>query len=159
MDCSLPGSVHEILQAVILEWVAIFFSRESFQSRDWTPVSHTAGRWKLRNYQRPRVFKWSNEASQPVSGKVSIRTQFSESMFLDPCTVQFSLSVLSSSVTPWTSAHQASLSITSSWSVLKLMSIEWVIPYSHLILCHPLLLPWIFPSISVFSNESALHIR
>ena len=62
--------------------------------------------------------------------------------------------------TPWTAAHQASLSITNSWSVLKLMSIESVMPSSHLILYRPLLLPpSIFPSIRVFSNESALCIR
>ena len=62
-------------------------------------------------------------------------------------------------VTPWTAACQASLSIRNSLSLLKLMSIESVIPSNHLILCHPLLLPSIFPSIRVFSNESALHIR
>ena len=62
--------------------------------------------------------------------------------------------------TPWTAAHQASLSITNSWSLLKLMSIESVMPSNHLILCHPLLLPpSVFPSIRVFSNESVLHIR
>ena len=62
--------------------------------------------------------------------------------------------------TPWTAAHQASLSITNSWSLLKLMSIKSVMPSNHLILCHPLLLPSsIFPSIRDFSNESALHIR
>ena len=62
--------------------------------------------------------------------------------------------------TPWTTARQASLSITNSWSSPKLMSIESVMPSNHLILCHPLLLlPSIFPSIRVFSNESALHIR
>ena len=62
--------------------------------------------------------------------------------------------------TPWTAAHQASLSITNSWCLLKLLSIESVMPSNHLILCHPLLLlPSIFPSIKVFSNESALHIR
>ena len=62
--------------------------------------------------------------------------------------------------TPWTAAHQASLSITNSWSLLKFMSIESVMPPNHLILCCPLLLlPSIFPSIRVFSNESALHIR
>ena len=61
---------------------------------------------------------------------------------------------------PWTLAHQASLSITTSWSLLKLMSIESVMPSNHLILCHPLfLLPSIFPSIRVFSNELALSIR
>ena len=62
--------------------------------------------------------------------------------------------------TSWTAAHQASLSITNSQSLLKLMSIKSVRPSSHLILCHPLLLlPSIFPSIMVFSNESSLHIR
>ena len=63
-------------------------------------------------------------------------------------------------VTPWTAAHQASLSITNSWSLLKLMSIESVMPSNHLILCCPLLcLPSIFPSIRVFSNESVICIR
>ena len=62
--------------------------------------------------------------------------------------------------TPWTAAHQASLSITNSWGLPKLMSIELVMPSNHLILCHPLFLPpLIFPSIRVFSNESALCIR
>ena len=62
--------------------------------------------------------------------------------------------------TPWTAAHQASLSIMNSQNLLKLMSIESVMPSNHLILCHPLLLlPSIFPSIRVFSNESALRIR
>ena len=61
---------------------------------------------------------------------------------------------------PWTTAHRASLSITNSCSLLKLMSIEWVMPSNHLILCHPLLLPpSIFPSNRVFSNESVLCIR
>ena len=62
-------------------------------------------------------------------------------------------------VTPWTTAHQASLSFTISWSLLKLMSIESVMPSNHLILCHPLLLPSVFPGIRVFSNESVLRIR
>ena len=63
-------------------------------------------------------------------------------------------------MTPWTAAHQASLSITNSQSLLKLTSIKSVMPSNHLILCHPLLLlPSIFPSIRVFSNESTLRIR
>ena len=63
-------------------------------------------------------------------------------------------------VTPWTAAHQASLSFTVSWSLLKLMSMESVVPSNHLILCCPLLLlPLIFPSIRVFSNELALRPR
>ena len=61
---------------------------------------------------------------------------------------------------PWTAAHQASLSFTISWSLLKLKSIESVMPSNHLILCHPLLLlPSIFSSIRVYSNESAVPIR
>ena len=63
-------------------------------------------------------------------------------------------------VTPWTAAFKASLSFTTSWSLLKLMSIESVMPSDHLILCHPLLLlPSIFPSTRVFSNESAVCIK
>ena len=75
--------------------------------------------------------------------------------------VQFSCSVVSDSLwIPWITARQASLSITNSWSLPKLMSIELVMPSNHLILCHPLLLlPSIFPNIRVFSNESALCIR
>ena len=62
--------------------------------------------------------------------------------------------------TPWTAACQASLSITNSWSLLKLMSIKLVMPSNHLILCRPLLLPpSILPSVRVFSNELVLHIR
>ena len=71
-----------------------------------------------------------------------------------------SLSCVRLFVTPWTAAHQAFLSITNSQSLLKLMSITSVMPSNHLILCHPLLLlPSIFPSIKVFSNESVLCIR
>ena len=77
--------------------------------------------------------------------------------------VQFSsvqwLSCVELFVTPWTAAHQASLSFTISWGWLRCMSIELVMLTNHLILCNPLLLPSIFPSIKVFSNESVLHIR
>ena len=74
--------------------------------------------------------------------------------------VQFSRSVVSDSVTPWTAACQASLSIDNSWSLLKLMSIELVMPSNHLILYHPLLLlPSVLPSIRVFTNESVPLIR
>ena len=77
-----------------------------------------------------------------------------------PCVHVKSLSHIQFFVTPWTVAHQASLSFTISQSLLKLMSVELVMPSNHFILCHPLLLlPLIFPSIRVFSNESALHIR
>ena len=80
-----------------------------------------------------------------------------------PCltgSVQFSRSIMSNSAAPWTAACQASLSITSSWSPFKLMSIESVMLSNHLILCRPLLLPpSIFPRVRVFSHESVLRIR
>ena len=71
-----------------------------------------------------------------------------------------SLSCVRLFATPWTAAHQASLSFTISQSLFKLKSIESVMPFNHLILCHPLFfLPTIFPSIRAFFNESVLHIR
>ena len=90
--------------------------------------------------------------------------------FQETCTDMYWSTVIDSSVqllsrvqlfaTPWAAAYRASLSITNSRGLLKLMSIESVMPSSHLILCHPLLLPSsIFPSIRVFSNESVLHMR
>ena len=87
----------------------------------------------------------------------SLRLQDTHSFTLQG---QFSHSVVSDSVTPWTAARQAPLSFTNSWTLLKLMSIESVMPSNHLILCHPLLLlPSVLPSIRVFSRESVLHIR
>ena len=135
MDCSLPGSsVHGILQARILEWVAISFSRRSSQPRDWTCVSCIAGGF----------------FTACAIGKVHL-INFSSVQFLR-CVWLFA--------TPWTAAYQASLSITNFQSWLKLMSMESVMPSNHLILCRPLLLPpSIFPSIRVFSHESALRIR
>ena len=73
--------------------------------------------------------------------------------------IQFSCSVMSNSATPWTAARQAFLSFTNSWSLLKLMSIESVMPSNHLIFCRPLLPLSLFPSIRVFSKESVLLIR
>ena len=74
--------------------------------------------------------------------------------------VRFSRSVMSNSETPWTAARQVSLSITNSWSLLKRMAIESAMPSNHLLFCNPLhLLLSVFPSIRVFSNESALTIR
>ena len=82
-----------------------------------------------------------------------------ESFSLQFISVQL-LSPVQLFATPWTAACQASLSITNSWSLLKLIPIELVMPPNHLILHHPILLPpSIFPSIRVFSNESVLHIR
>ena len=90
------------------------------------------------------------------------QTQPSGDFLIHHSSVQFSHSVTSLSwlfVTPWTAAHQASLSITNSWRLFKLMSIGSVMPSNHLMLFHPLLLPpSIFPSITVFSKESVLRI-
>ena len=99
--------------------------------------------------------------SQVLSGHITTQVKFI--IFSVPLiafsSVQ-SLSCVCFFVTSWTAARQASLSITNSQSLLKLMSIKLVMPSNHLILCHILLLlPSIFPSIRVFSNESVLHIR
>ena len=93
-----------------------------------------------------------------------LKISLTEHDFLSPSfysSIQFSHSVVSDSLRPpWIAAHQASVSITNSWSLLKLMSIELVMPSNHLILYRPpLLLPSIFPRIRVSSNESILHIR
>ena len=86
--------------------------------------------------------------------------RLSSSLSLNPISSVQCLSHVQTFVTPWTAAGQASLSITNSQSLLRLMSIESGMPSNHVILCHPLLLlPSIFPSIRVFSHESILHIR
>ena len=100
----------------------------------WDPCT-TAARSSVHGILWARIMEWVNQSVQSLS-----RVQ----LF----------------ATPWTAAHQASLSITNAQSLLKLMSISSIMPFNHLILCHPLLLlPSIFPSIRVFSNESVLHVR
>ena len=92
--------------------------------------------------------------------KKCVFKQISKVIFVYQFSSVQSLSCAQFFVTPWTAACQTSLSITNSWSLLKLMSVESVMPSNHLILYHPLLLlPSIFPSIRVFSNESVFHIR
>ena len=136
LDCSPQGSsIHGILQARILEWVAISFSRGSSRPRDRTHVScvFCTGRRVPYHLGIPYV-------------SYSVLVQ--------------SLSPVRLFVTPWTAARQASLSFTISWNLLRLMSIELVMPPNHLILCCPLfLLPSVFPTIRVFSGELALRIR
>ena len=108
--------------------------------------------WKISWIQEPG--KLQSMGSQRVGHDWAINTYL-----LIFSSVQ-SLSCVQIFVTPWTAACQSSLSITNSWGLLKLMSIESVMPSKHLILCHALLfLPSIFPSIRVFSNESVLRIR
>ena len=130
MDCSLPASsALGIFQARILEWVAISFSRGSFQPRDWTCISCVSCNDRQILYH------------------------------LSP-SVQISSWVVSNSFRPHGLQHARPPCPSPSWSLLKLMSIESVMPSNHRILCHPLLLlPSIFPSIRVFWNESALPIR
>ena len=137
---SPPGSsIHGILQARILKWVAISSSRGSSWPRDWTQLSYTI---KLKSGLNWKTY-------DTLQGL--LYHQFSS--------VQ-SLSRVRLFATPWIAACQASLSITNSQSSLRLMSIESVMPSSHLILCGPLLLlPPIPPSIRVFFNESTLRMR
>ena len=109
------------------------------------------------------ILEWILKVSSTVTTRrntLSWVGAFSFRMWYKHCSVQ-SLSRVQLSVTPWTAACQASLSITNSWSLLKLKSTESVIPSNHLILWRPLLLllPSIFPSIRVFSKESVLCIR
>ena len=105
----------------------------------------------LINSQVTHAHNYNRECSLTSSYVIAFNTQFSSFHLLSHVWLF---------VTTWTAAHQASLSITNSWSLLKLMSIESVMPSNHLILCHPLFLqPSIFPSIRVFSSESVLCIR
>ena len=112
--------------------------------------------WKTPWAEEPGYSPWDHKESDAIE---RLSTHMQEVNYLKN---QFS-SVPQSGptfVTPWTAGPHASLSITNSWSLLKLMSIESVMPSNHLILCHSLLLlPSIFPSISVFSNKSVLCIR
>ena len=137
MDCSPRGfSVRGISQARILEWVATSYSEFFVTQRS--------------NIYLLCLLHWQVDyvpLSHQGSTNVSIRSDQS-------------LSRVQLFATPWITARQASLSITNSRSSLRLTSMELVMPSSHLILCHPLLLlPPIPPSIRVFSNESTLCMR
>ena len=105
--------------------------------------------WELYHYKH----RYTNISSRPCFYFGGVYTQEWNCWIISFSSVQL-LSHVWLFVTPWTTAHQASLSITNSWSLLKLMSIESVMPSNHLILCCPLLLlPSIFPSIRVFSSQ------
>ena len=174
--------VHGILWARILEWVAVPFFRGFFQPRDWTQVSlhYRQILYQLSHQGSPRILEWvacplSRGSSRSwnwtgvsyIAGRfwatreaTSIGKRCELGLFWYIFVVVQSLSRVQLFETPWIAACQASLSFTNSWIFLKLMSIELVMPSNHLILCHPLLfLPSVFPSIRVFSNESALCIR
>ena len=127
----------------------------------------------LSKYGRKHFFPWyvwiRSDFLQPCMKQNKLCNLFNIMYILENnlsiyCYIQFSsvqsLTHVQLFATPWTAGCQASLHITNFWSLLKLMSIESVIPSNHLILCRPLLLqPSIFPSIRVFSNESVLCIR
>ncbi|XDA73677.1 hypothetical protein R6Z07F_003896 [Ovis aries] len=137
----------------------------------WVPTS-VPDSFKLLS---PRLAKQAHSIFTPVERRVGFHLSSDpghlhpssspvlpgEKGLWTPCPVQFgSLSCVQLFAILWTAACQASLSIINSWSLLKLMSIESVMSSNHLILCRPLLLlPSIFPSIRVFSNESPLCIR
>ena len=138
MDCSLPGSsVHSIFLGKNTGAGCCSLLQGNFPTQGWN--LHLLG-----------LLDWQAN-SLPLSYLGSPGYMYQS--------VQL-LSRVRLSMTPCTAARQASLSITNSWSLLKLMSIESVMPSNHLILCRPLLLlPSVFPSIRVFSNESPLCIR
>ena len=121
----------------------------------WYETFIQKSQFQLKNICIQHILKYN---IQYLSQKVKVsKVNFTSSQSVQ--SVQ-SLSRVRLFATPWTAARQASLSITNSQSLLKLMSMELVMPSNHLILCRPLfLLPSIFSSIRVFSNESVLHIR
>ena len=134
-SCEMPGWMSHKLESRLLGEISI---------------SHIH-RWHYSYGRKWRVTKQTLDKDEKGEWKSWLKTQFSSLQ---------SLSCVWLSATPWTTACLASLSITNSWSPLKPVSIELVMPFNYLILCCPLLLlPSIFPSIRVFSNESALHIR
>ena len=135
-------------EALSADWWGLNTSWVSRKWRTWvwTALSKKHWLWKAERY-----------------GRTYNRMQIRRNKFCFYLLWNSSVQLLSSVwlfATPWNAARQASLSSTSSWSLLKLMAIESVMPSNHLILCGPLFLPpSIVPSIRVFSNESALHIR
>ena len=135
-----------------------YISPRNMVLRNSPELSGTPSFWLLLNWSYLRMCDLGKGLVELLQPRDILFIYFQEPV--EKYIVQFSHSVVSDSVTPWTAARQPSLSITNSWSLLKLKSIESVRPSNHLILCHPLLLPpSIFPCIRVLSNESVLHIR
>ena len=158
------SSVHGNFQARILEWVAISSSSVYSQPRNQQThsITYTSQRVVMvlggsgKPSMRESIPRQVNKKSRVPEEEWGVRSlgfpKRDESIQL--------LRGVQIFVTPWTAECQASLTTTNSQNLLKLMSIESVMPSNHLILCRPLLLPpAIFPSIRVFSNESVLHIR
>ena len=131
----------------------------------WFPIADITNFHKHSALNNTNFFTWcpggqkSEITNKNLLYGTGSSTQYSGVTYMRISSVQL-LSRVRLFVTPWTATRQASLSITNSWSLLRLMSIESVMPSNHLILCRSLLLPpSIFPSIRVFSNESDLRIR
>ena len=152
----------------LIFWCHIFLPFHTLQGvlvariLEWFAIPSSSGLLFVRALHcDPSVWggpAWHTSASLSYVGSFAMARLWS--LYLVQFSSVQSLSHVQLFATPWTAAHQASLSITNSQSLLKLMSIELVMPSNHLILCHSLLLlPSIFPSIRVFSNESVLHIR
>ena len=166
MNCSRPG--FPVLQHLPelththIHWVSDAIQPSHSLSSPSPPAFNLSqhqglSQWVDSSPQVAKVLEFSISPANEYSELISFKTDSFD--FLQFSSFQ-SLSHVWPFVTPWIAARQASLSITNSWSLLKVMSIESVMPSSHLILCHPLLLlPPIPPSIRVFSNESALRIR
>ena len=125
------------------------------------PITSWQNRWGNNGNSDKSLFSWAPKSLQTVTAAMNLKdTCFLEEKQWQTFVVVQPLSHCCLFATPWSRAFQASLYFTISWSLLKLMSIESVMPSNHLVFCCPLfLLPSIFPSIRVFSNESALHIR
>ena len=171
MDCSMPGFpvLHYLLK---FAQIHVHCISDAIQpSHPLLPSSPSAFnlsqhqglfQWVDLHIRWPMLWNFSfsiSASSNEYSRLISFETAWFDLIAIQFSSVQL-LSGVQLFVTPGTGAHQASLSITNSQSLFKLMSIELVMPSNHLIFCHPLiLLPSIFPSIRVLSNESALHTR
>jgi len=132
----------------------------------WPHLPHSWG----NSLHTPTFYSWAEPEQSKIQNDKCIQlcqAQFMQTALCPLLDVSGRVTVVVQSLshvqlfaTSWTAARQGSLSFTNSWSLLKLLSIESVMPSNHLVLCHSLLLlSSIFPSIRIFSNESALHIR
>ena len=138
------------------EYPMFYFSLPHTKTYTQMQFNNSINEHILQKYKHLLMYIQSKFLPNLTLSRTNLNTCSTGDLF----SVQFSRSVVSYSATLWIAACQANLSITSSWSSLRLMSIESVMPSSHLILCHPLfLLPPIPPSIRVFSKESTLRMR
>ena len=145
-SCNIsPSNEHSGWISFRMEWLDLLAVQGTLKNL----IQHQSSKASILQHSASFIFQLSH--IYMTTGKTTAFTQF--------CSVQ-SFGCVRLFATPWTAAHQASLSITNSWSLLKLMSIELVMPFNHFILCHPfLLLPSIFTTMGVFSSEPTLCMR